>query len=338
MIEKNLPELVMLKRLIDEGGSHLEVAAPCSIAMDGREFPVYTIAMGNPSPDVPVLGFFGGIHGLERIGTQVLLSFLESLIARLRWDATLHQQLESMRLVFMPLVNPGGMWQATRCNPRGVDLMRNAPLSAREKVPFMLGGQRYSARLPWYRGAPDAPMEVESAAVCDLVERELLSRQFSIALDCHSGFGLRDRIWFPHAHTKVPIEHLAEIGALEELFSQSYPNHNYVFEPQSRQYRTHGDLWDYLYLNGTSYSGRVFLPLTLEMGSWLWVKKNPRQLFNRVSIFNPTAAHRLQRVLRRHLVWFDFLMRAASSHGRWMPEGLLRKAQRRRALAQWYES
>ena len=45
MIEKNLPELVMLKRLIDEGGSHLEVAAPCSIAMDGREFPVYSIAI-----------------------------------------------------------------------------------------------------------------------------------------------------------------------------------------------------------------------------------------------------------------------------------------------------
>lgn len=338
MIEKNLPELVMLKRLIDEGGSHLEVATPCSIAMDGRQFPVYAITLGNPSPDVPALGFFGGIHGLERIGTQVLLSFLESIIARLRWDATLHQQLESMRLVFMPLVNPGGMWQATRSNPRGVDLMRNAPLSARERVPFMLGGQRYSPRLPWYRGAFDAPMEQESAAVCDLVERELLSRQFSMALDCHSGFGLRDRLWFPHAHTKVPIAHLAEIGALEELFSESYPNHNYVFEPQSRQYRTHGDLWDYLYLNGTSYSGRVFLPLTLEMGSWLWVKKNPRQLFNRVSIFNPTATHRLQRVLRRHLVWFDFLMRAASSHGRWVPEGLARKAQRRRALALWYES
>ncbi len=338
MIEKNLPELVMLKRLIDEGGSHLEVATPCSIAMDGRQFPVYAITLGNPSPDVPALGFFGGIHGLERIGTQVLLSFLESIIARLRWDATLHQQLESMRLVFMPLVNPGGMWQATRSNPRGVDLMRNAPLSAREKVPFMLGGQRYSPRLPWYRGAFDAPMEQESAAVCDLVERELLSRQFSMALDCHSGFGLRDRLWFPHAHTKAPIAHLAEIGALEELFSESYPNHNYVFEPQSRQYRTHGDLWDYLYLNGTSYSGRVFLPLTLEMGSWRWVKKNPRQLFNRVSIFNPTATHRLQRVLRRHLVWFDFLMRAASSHGRWVPEGLARKAQRRRALALWYES
>lgn len=26
---------------------------------------------------VPAIGFFGGVHGLERIGTQVLLHFLE---------------------------------------------------------------------------------------------------------------------------------------------------------------------------------------------------------------------------------------------------------------------
>ncbi|MBA5606820.1 zinc carboxypeptidase [Duganella sp. FT3S] len=337
MIAKNLPELIALKRLIDEGGTHFEVSTPCAVDIDGRQFPVYALAIGNPAPDVPALGFFGGIHGLERIGTQVVLSFLESLLTRLRWDRTLHHQLEHMRLVFMPLVNPGGMWRATRCNPQGVDLMRNAPVNALEKVPFLLGGQRYSARLPWYRGAPDAPMEPESSAVCALVERELLSRPFSMALDCHSGFGLRDRIWFPHAHTATPIPHLAEIGALEELFSQSYPNHTYVFEPQSRQYLTHGDLWDYLYLNVEGAAERTFLPLTLEMGSWAWVKKNPRQLFNRLGIFNPTATHRLQRVLRRHLVWFDFLMRAAASHGQWQPQGLARKAQQRRALARWYD-
>jgi hypothetical protein len=48
------------------------------------------------------------------------------------------------------------------------------------------------------------------------------------------------------------------------------------------------------------------------MGSWLWVKKNPRQLFSRHGIFNPLIEHRRQRVLRRHLAWLDFMTRAAS--------------------------
>eukprot|EP01030_Chromulinospumella_sphaerica_P012586 gene12586-12376_t len=298
MPAKNLPELITLKRLIDEGAAHLQVDTPCSVAMDGRDFPVYTITLGNPDPQVPALGFFGGIHGLERIGTQIVLAFLESLLARLRWDHSLHQQLASLRLVFMPLVNPGGMWQATRCNPQGVDLMRNAPVSATDSVPFLLGGQRYSRHLPWYRGAADAPMETESRALCDFVTRELLPRQFSLALDCHSGFGLRDRIWFPHAHTSTPIPHLADVAALEQLFSTSYPNHNYVFEPQSHQYLAHGDLWDHLYLQSRAVPDNVFLPLTLEMGSWLWIKKNPRQLFSRHGIFNPLIGHRQERVLR----------------------------------------
>lgn len=336
MIEQKLPELIALQRLIDEGRPHLEVDTVCSVQQGELSLPVYALALGNPDPGVPAVGFFGGIHGLERIGTQVLLSFLQSLLARLRWDRLLHQQLERVRLVFMPLVNPGGMWQSTRCNPQGVDLMRNAPVDALEKVPFLLGGQRFSRHLPWYRGALGAPMEPESQAVCRIVEKELLPRQFSLALDCHSGFGLRDRIWFPHAHTTTPIEHLADIHALEELFSQSHPNHNYVFEPQSLQYRTHGDLWDYLYLNALAGSKRVFLPLTLEMGSWLWVKKNPRQLFSRLGMFNPTRTHRLQRVLRSHTVWLDFMARAACSHDLWLPQGDARTLSRSSALERWY--
>lgn len=335
-----LPELDDLERLIALGGSHLDASVACTVAAGSRQFPVYVIKMGNPDPRAPALGFFGGIHGLERIGTHVILAFLQGLIARLRWDHALQEQLATIRLVFMPLVNPGGMWQSTRCNPQGVDLMRNSPVQASERVPFMLGGQRTSAHLPWYRGPFGAPMEAESQAVCNLVERELLTRPFSMALDCHSGFGLRDRIWFPHAHTSTPIAHLAEIGALEELFSASYPHHNYMFEPQSRQYRTHGDLWDHLYLHAARDAlhdpGKVFLPLTLEMGSWLWVKKNPRQMFSRHGIFNPTAAHRLQRVLRSHLVWFEFLMRAAGAHARWLPPGAERGVHRARALARWY--
>ena len=91
-------------------------------------------------------------------------------------------------------------------------------------------------------------MQSESTALCELVERELLGRPFSLAMDCHSGFGLRDRIWFPFAHRRSPIRHLAQLDALHEIFQQSNSHHPYVFEPQSRQYLAHGDLWDYLYL------------------------------------------------------------------------------------------
>jgi hypothetical protein len=336
MPDQRLPELAELERLIEQGGAHVQARSACSVQADGQTLPVYVLVMGNPSPDVPAVGFFGGIHGLERIGTQVLLSFLSGLLARLSWDTLLHKQLESVRLVFMPLINPGGMLHSTRCNPQGVDLMRNAPVDAIDKVPFLLGGQRISPRLPWFRGKADAPMEVENQALCDVVGQELLSRRFSIALDCHSGFGLRDRIWFPHAHTIQPIPHLADIFALENLFSQTYPNHNYVFEPQSRQYLTHGDIWDHLYLRATRDLERTFLPLTLEMGSWLWVKKNPRQLFTLQGMFNPTLAHRLQRVLRSHTVWLDFLARAACGYQCWRPQGEIRSRHEEQAYHRWY--
>ncbi len=339
MLESKLPELVELERLIDKAAQAsipLEVRSECEIPMQGRALPVYSLALGNPSPDVPAVGFFGGIHGLERIGTQVLLSFLSGLLARLRWDHLLHQQLDKVRLVFMPLINPGGMWLSSRSNPQGVDLMRNAPVEAIDKVPFLLGGQRISPRLPWFRGAAGMPMEIENRALCRVVEGELLVRKFSIALDCHSGFGLRDRIWFPHAHTIRPIAHLPDICALEDLFSQTHPNHNYVFEPQSRQYLTHGDIWDYLYLKSSHNAEQVFLPLTLEMGSWLWVKKNPRQLLSLQGMFNPVARHRLQRVLRSHTVWLDFLARAACGHQNWLPRGLERDRHEQLAYARWY--
>jgi len=336
MSVSKLPELFELQRIIAEGAKYqIDTQLMCEVDTGRDKLPVYALTLGNPSPDVPAVGFFGGIHGLERIGTQVLLVFLRSLLARLRWDPLLHKQLETVRLVFMPLVNPGGMLQNTRCNPRGVDLMRNAPLDAVDKVPFMLGGQRYSARLPWYRGSKEE-MEIESKAVCTIVEQELLTRKFSLVLDCHSGFGLTDRIWFPHAHTAVPIAHLPDISALEDLFSQTYPNHNYLFEPQSCQYLTHGDLWDYLYLRSESKPNQVFLPLTLEMGSWLWVKKNPRQFFSRQGLFNPITEHRLQRVLRKHGVWLDFLSRAACGYQRWLPVGAERVQHHERAFARWY--
>ena len=188
------------------------------------------ITLGNPSLDVPAIGFFGGVHGLERIGAEVVIAHLASLVMRLRWDSSLHRQLEALRLVFMPIVNPGGMARATRANPNGVDLMRNAPVQALDPVPFLIGGQRRSSRLPWYRGPAGAPMEIENQAVCRLVEEELLSRRFSMVVDCHSGFGTRDRVWFPYAHTARPIPHLAELFAFTNILDQTHPQHRYVVE------------------------------------------------------------------------------------------------------------
>ena len=332
-----LPELLALQQLAEQAGPHVDVRVLCEAVAGERRFPVQAFVLGSSKPDAPAVGFFGGVHGLERIGAEVAIAFLRSVVMRLQWDDTLHRQLETVRLVFMPLVNPGGLWLGTRANPNGVDLMRNAPVESRERVPYLVGGQRLSASLPWYRGSAGAPMESESAALCALVESELLGRPLGIAVDCHSGFGLTDRIWFPYAHTARPIAHLAEMHALSEILDQSLLHHRYLLEPQSRQYRAHGDLWDHLYLAACRREdASVFLPVTLEMGSWLWVKKNPRQLFSRHGIFNPMVAHRQQRVLRTHIGWLDFIVRAAASHARWLPTGAQRAQHHDRAMARWY--
>ena len=332
-----IPELVALERILELAGTEVQARVVQRIEWSGGgSLPIYAVTLGNPDPNLPAVGYFGGVHGLERIGAEVVIAFLHSLVMRLQWDSTLHHQLESVRLVFMPIVNPGGMALGTRANPQGVDLMRNAPVQAQDPVPFMVSGQRWSARLPWYRGALHAPMEAENQALCDVVAAELLHRPLSLSVDCHSGFGAADRIWFPYAHTRAPITHLAEVHALNTIFAQSHSHHRYIFEPQSLQYLAHGDVWDYLYQQACALPGHVFLPLTLEMGSWLWVKKNPRQLFSRHGIFNPLIEHRQQRVLRQHQQFLDFLMRAAIGHARWLPKEQQRSQHHAQALQAWY--
>jgi len=73
------------------------------------------------------------------------------------------------------------------------------------------------------------------------------------------------------------------------------------------------------------------------MGSWLWVKKNPRHLFRYHGLFNPVLPHRHQRILRRHLVLFDFLMSATRTMPEWAPATATdRAAAMNAALARWY--
>jgi hypothetical protein len=167
-------------------------------------------------------------------------------------------------------------------------------------------------------------MEEESKALCRVVEEKLFPAKIALAVDVHSGFGVKDRLWFPYAHSHKPFPWLAHTHALKELFDQSYPHHFYEIEPVSRQYTIHGDLWDYLFfkkygedLSRLKEDGDIFIPWTLEMGSWMWVKKNPLQIFSKSGVFHPIKPHRTHRILRRHLGLFDFLHRSLLSPEAW---------------------
>jgi hypothetical protein len=338
LVAQHLPELIQLEALIERGGDFLRPRVLERVEVDGESLPIWCIEMGSQSASVPAVGYFGGVHGMERIGTQVLLAYLHTLVERLHWDEGFRQLLGHVRLVFVPMLNPGGLWLSTRANPQGVDLMRNAPVDATGAVPFLVGGQRISKHLPWYRGEVSEPLQPEAQALFKVVRETLHNSPFSLAMDCHSGFGFRDRIWFPYARVDQPAPHLPEAFAVRALFNQTYPHHSfYIMEPQSVSYTTHGDLWDCLYDEFLS-SGRegTFLPFTLEMGSWLWVKKNPRQFFSWIGHFNPILPHRLERVLRRHLTLLDFLLEAAVSHRNWLPDGATREAYMALGRERWY--
>lgn len=331
-------ELDDLHALIARAGPALRAEIVTTVDAGGTTLPVWCLEAGSRDLRAPAIGYFGGVHGMERIGTQVLIAWLQTLLARLEWDSHFADLLGHVRLVFMPLVNPGGFLLGTRANPAGVDLMRAAPVDAEGRVPFLVGGHRLGPSLPWYRGQVADPLPPEAAALFAVVRARLHPHPFALAMDCHSGFGFRDRIWFPYARSRAPVPHLAEAFALRALFNRTYPNHSfYLMEPQSLAYTTHGDLWDFLYdEHRQKYPGGVFLPFTLEMGSWLWVKKNPRQLFSWAGHFNPVLPHRLERVLRRHLTLFDFLLQATASHVRWLPRGQARADLAAAARERWF--
>lgn len=340
-LRRRLPELLELEelRLLARGVG--EVRTEAEILHEEHIFPIYSYAFGSEDPKVPRVAFIGGVHGLERVGTNVAISYLKTILELVQWDKGMHHLMERCRILFLPLVNPVGMYNKTRANGRGIDLMRNAPIDAVETPNVALvGGHRLSSRLPWYRGAPDQPMEKESEALCNFVRRELYRAPFSISLDMHSGFGMVDRLWFPYAHSRDPIDCVDKIYALKTRLDRSLPNHFYLMEPQSMRYLSHGDIWDYLYLEMKKESpDRVLMPLTLEMGSWLWVKKNPRQAFSSLGIFNPMIPHRLQRTLRRHLALLDFLVRAAVSHENWShPSRILSESYGQKARDLWFGS
>jgi hypothetical protein len=335
-----LRELSILAEHVENASwdwARVEVLA--ELHRDGESFPLLAFRFGPPHPVLPTLALFGGVHGLERIGTQVVTSYLRTLVEMARWDRVTRDMLSTTRLLIMPLVNPVGMYLQRRSNGNRVDLMRNAPVRAEGVSRWHLfAGHRISPRLPWYQGEENAPMEVEAQTLCDWVRREIFPSRTALSIDVHSGYGKVDRLWFPFAKSREPFPALAQTVALKRLIDTTHPNHVYCIEPQSRHYLAHGDLWDYLYeeYRAVQPEGH-YIPFTLELGSWLWVKKNWSQAFSAHGFFNPHLPHRVRRTLRRHLLLFDLFHRAVRSPEPWTKlDEAERERLRRQGLEWWY--
>ena len=339
---RRLPELMQLEAIVNHSLPtlrHIDTATEVVsyTDLDNVPLPIYKISIGAIDTHSPCVFFVGGVHGLERIGSQVIISLMDSLCQRLHWDEALQQKLRRIKLIFIPLLNPVGMAKRYRSNGNHVDLMRNAPVDSMERTAWLVGGHRISKHIPWYRGNEKQAMEIESQALVREVLNATQSSPLTLALDCHSGFGTKDRLWFPYAKSKMqPISQIGALFHLREMFFNAFPHQNYLFEPQTKHYTCHGDLWDYLYDSVQSRQQHL-LPITLEMGSWRWVRKNPLQLLDRIGLFHPIKPHRIQRVLRTHLTLTEFLMNAAYSYQNWYPSDLnVGFAQQAKLL--WYPS
>ena len=139
-----LPELLQLQQMIEQAPAQLRTQVLTKVPHMTEKLPVYALALGKQDKTLPAVVLVGGVHGLERIGTQVVLAYLQTLLNRLPWDLCLQHTLEHCCIYFIPLLNPAGMANGWRANGNSVDLMRNAPVDCTEGAAWLVGGQRIS--------------------------------------------------------------------------------------------------------------------------------------------------------------------------------------------------
>ena len=121
---QDFPELMAVEQLARTPELMLRTEIIAEISSGNRTFPIIAMTIGSQDRNAPCFGLFGGVHGLERVGSQVVISYLDSLLNQLTWDRNLRQVLERTRVLAIPIINPAGMYAFTRCNPNGVGKKR----------------------------------------------------------------------------------------------------------------------------------------------------------------------------------------------------------------------
>jgi hypothetical protein len=66
----------------------------CTVQWHDSTLPVRVLTLGAVSADAPLRIVRGGVHGIERIGAQIVLGFHRDAAGALRWDRTLGDILE----------------------------------------------------------------------------------------------------------------------------------------------------------------------------------------------------------------------------------------------------
>jgi hypothetical protein len=277
----------------------------------GQRWPIYLLEVGKKSAfrkHAPLI--VSGVHGLETIGIRIHLDLLSRLIDVKGRHYSPDLLAGKFGIYSIPILNPAGVAGLTRSNANGIDLNRNSGVDAEKALPFF-GGHKISGALPYFRGLTK---QRETRALLRFLREDFLQKRKKVhlALDIHSGYGSQNFVWWPYSYTGKPV---FREKAFLEVASQLRQRHSvYRIEPMSQSYQTHGDLWDAALLEFEQASLKqkqhkksVFMPLTLEVGTWHELRKSPRRLFNREKIFNPPRANRKAYLkAHRELLW-DFV-------------------------------
>lgn len=275
----------------------------------GQRWPIYLLEIGRKRAfknHAPLIA--SGVHGLETIGIRIHLDILRSVLnPKSRFYS---EDLAGGKLAIysIPILNPAGVVRLTRANATGVDLNRNSGVTAEKAIPFF-GGHRISSTLPYFRGGTQ---QRETRALFRFLREDFLRRRKKIhmALDIHSGYGSQNYLWWPYSFSNKKVFQEEAFESIAAGLRAKHPL--YRIEPMALSYQTHGDLWDYALLDFEKRQKEkpgksLFLPFTLEIGTWQELKKSPSRLFTPEKIFNPPKSSR-KAYLKEHrqLIW-DFL-------------------------------
>lgn len=286
---------------------------------EGFRFPIHSLEIGTEAAikKNPV-GIIAGVHGLETIGVRVLLDFLEYILSPNSLGYLPEIDKGKIGIVSMPIVNPGGVALKMRANPAGVDLMRNSGVDAEKPMAFF-GGHKISPKLPYYRGNT---MEPEARVLYRFLQKYFFESKKPLmnVLDIHSGFGTIDHVWWPFAYTKEKCKDEPLFLELANYLKETCHNVSFRYGPQSESYTTNGDLWDRFYIhfnearkNGKESKKSIFLPWTLEIGTWSDLKKDPLRALKKRGIFNPAKENKTERITGYRKFLTDFVKMSSNA-------------------------